>query len=102
VGLTNPALGYAACVYSLIKPLRIERRWIFTSWCWSDRVGWLLSQGTVWAVIVIVPGVFGQDGGQMSLAEDEHPVGALAADGTLCRAKTRRTVCELVIRGCRP
>src|SRR5215468_6605214 len=51
------------------------------SWCWSDRVGWLLSQGTVWAVIVIVPGVFGQDGGQMSLAEDEYPVGALSAYG---------------------
>jgi hypothetical protein len=27
-------------------------------WCWSDRVGWLLSQGPMRAMIVVVPGVF--------------------------------------------
>src|SRR5436190_1953776 len=51
------------------------------AWCWSGRVGRLLGQGAVGTMIVIVPRVFGQDGGQMSLAEDEYPVGALASDG---------------------
>ena len=51
------------------------------AWCWSGRVGRLLGQGAVGTMIVIVPRVFGQDGGQMSSAEDEHPVGALASDG---------------------
>lgn len=43
------------------------------------RVGWLLGAGLVGSVIIVVSGVLGQDGAQMSLAEDEQPVGALAS-----------------------
>jgi hypothetical protein len=44
----------------------------------------------MWTVLVVVPGVLGQYGGQVLLAEDEQPVGALAADrrvgtGARCR-----------------
>jgi hypothetical protein len=51
------------------------------AWRCSGRVGWLLSQSLMWAMIIVVLGVFGQDRGQVSLAEDEHSVGALAAYG---------------------
>ena len=48
---------------------------------WSKRVGWLLVQRPVRAMAVIMSYILGEDGGQMSLAEDEHAVGALAANG---------------------
>ena len=33
-------------------------------------------------MVVVMSGVFGQYGAEVPLAEDEHPVGALAAYGT--------------------
>ena len=48
----------------------------------------------MWPVLVVMPGVLGQDRGQVSLAEDEQPVGALAAygaDPAFCvRVRSRR------------
>ena len=41
----------------------------------------MLGQGTMWTVLVVVPGVLGQYGGQVPLAEDERAVGALPAHG---------------------
>jgi hypothetical protein len=35
------------------------------------RYRWLLGEGAMWTVLVVVTGVFGQDGGQVSFAEDE-------------------------------
>ncbi|MCW2638935.1 MAG: hypothetical protein JWP76_1241, partial [Dactylosporangium sp.] len=45
------------------------------------RVRWLLVQRTMWTVAVVVSHVLAEDRRQLSLANDEHPVGALPTYG---------------------
>jgi hypothetical protein len=42
---------------------------------------WLLAERTMWTVAVVVAGVLVEDCRQVSLADDEHPVGAFSAYG---------------------
>src|ERR1017187_393438 len=79
----------AARAYSLIRPPRPGFRWI-RSRSRSVTVTWPPScspSGTRWAMPwcglggVVVRLVFGQDGAQTSLAEDQHAVQELAAQG---------------------
>jgi hypothetical protein len=44
------------------------------------RIRPLLAQRTMWTVAVVVGHVLGEDRRQMTLADDEHPVSAFAAD----------------------
>jgi len=44
-------------------------------------IRWSLVQRTMWTVAVVVRGVLAQDGRQMTLTGDEHPVSAFAANG---------------------
>jgi len=64
----------AAWVYSLIRPLRMGFRRI--------RRAARLGDALVWAARVVVRLVLGQDGAQVRLAEDQHPVQKLAAQGS--------------------
>jgi hypothetical protein len=54
-------------------------------WWWSvgvcRAVGWSLAECAVWPMGVVVPEVGSQDCGEVVAAEDEDPIGALAADG---------------------
>jgi hypothetical protein len=45
------------------------------------RIRWLLPERAMWTVAVVVSHVLAEDRRQMTLADDERPVGALPADG---------------------
>jgi hypothetical protein len=45
------------------------------------RIRRLLAESAMWTVAVVVPDVFGEHRREVPLADDEHPVGALATDG---------------------